>query len=351
MTKIRGILLLTVLCAGILACARDLPADWRSLQRLLQAETLSQPASPPLTVQFLGAGGIYLHYREQSLLGDPFFSNPPISQWIMLRDLKSRPDVIDAHLPPLDQVQAILVGHGHFDHAMDVPYIAQKLPASVKVYGSDSTRNLLAPEVPLERLVGLDGKMAQQQAGGEWVYLTPTLRILPIYSEHAPHFGDTVMVSGNVPHPLHERAGDALDWKAGVNLNYVIDFLELGADSAVTTVAYRLFYQSSSSSAPIGFPPRWLLEDGVPFDLALVCAANYNHVQDYPQGLLAYIKPREVLLIHWEQFWDDYSTETATPMPGMDFADLEQRIRSVLGSEVPVRVPNRGSSFELGGRS
>ena len=351
MTRTRISLLLSLLCAAMVACTRDLPADWHSLQRLVQAETLAQPASPPLKVQFLGAGGIYLHYRDQSLLGDPFFSNPPISDWLLLRDLKSRPDVIDAHLPPLDQVQGILVGHGHFDHAMDVPYIAQKLPASVKVYGSDSTRNLLAGELAVERLVGLDSKMAQQQAGGEWVYLNPHLRVLPIYSEHAPHFGETLLASGNVPQPLQRRAGDALDWKAGVNLNYVIDFLQPGSNGTTTTVAYRLFYQSSSSSAPIGFPPRWLLQDGVPFDLALMCAANYNHVQDYPQGLLAYIKPREVLLIHWEQFWDDYSTETAKPLPGMDFAELEQRIRAVLGNDVPVRVPNRGSSFELGGRS
>lgn len=350
MNRFRGILLL-VLCSGLQACSRDLPADWGSLQWLQRSDTLAQSSGSALTVQFLGAGGIFLHYRDQSLLGDPFFSNPPIAHWLMLRDLKPRADVIDRHLPPLDQVQGILVGHGHFDHAMDVPYIAGKLPDRVKIYGSDSTRHLLTPQLPVERLVGLDARMARNQIGGEWIYLSPQLRILPIYSEHAPHVANLVLGSGNLQHPLQKPPGDVLDWKAGVNLNYVIDFLDPAADGGLSAVAYRLFYQSSASSAPIGFPPVWLLEDGVPFDLALLCAANYSHVADYPQGVLGYLRPRQVVLIHWEQFWDDYSTTSARPMPGVDFADLEQRIRAALGDSIPVRVPPRGGSFELERRS
>lgn len=336
--------------ALLVACGGDLPADLGGLRRVRVAETLPAPSVPPLRVQFLGAGGVYLRHGDQALLGDPFFSNPPLSHWLTLRNLKSRTDVIDAHLPPLDGVKAILVGHGHFDHAMDVPYIASKLPASVQVYGSDSLRNLLAPEVTEERRVGLDARMARNQEGGEWVYLTPNLRILPIYSEHAPHFGDTVLASGSLAHPLLARAGSALDWQSGPNLNYVIDFLAPvdGNDSA--RVAFRLFYQSSASSAPIGLPPRWLREDGVPFDLALLCAANFNHVRDYPQGVLAQLRPRQVVLIHWEQFWDEYRTDRASPLPGLDFAELERRIRSVLDAAVPVRIPNRGASFELEAR-
>lgn len=345
-------LLLALALAGLLSCSGDLPSELGSLQRLQGAETLpKEPSSaPPLTVQFLGAGGIYLHYRDQSLLGDPFFSNPPLSHWLTLRNLKSRTDVIDAHLPPLDQVQAILVGHGHFDHVMDIPYIAGQLPDSVKIYGSDTVHNQLTPELPTERLVGLDAKMARNQSGGEWVSINPQLRILPVYSEHSPHFGETVLASTTVQQPLQERPQDALDWKAGPNLNYVIDFLQPNETGTEPRVAFRVFYQSSSSGSPVGFPPQWLLDDGVPFDLALLCAANYNHVQGYPQGILALLKPRAVMLIHWEQFWEEYRTDRASPLPGLDFAELERRIRSVLDANVPVRLPNRGASFELGAR-
>lgn len=343
-------LLLALSLAGLLSCTGDLPSELGSLQRLQGSGHLPAPAAPPLTAQFLGAGGVYLHYREQSLLGDPFFSNPPLSAWLTLRALKSRTDVIDAHLPPLEQVQAILVGHGHFDHLMDVPYVAGKLPASVHVYGSDTVHNLLAPEVAVERLVGLDTQMARDGAGGQWVSINPQLRILPIYSEHAPHFGETVLASGSIDHPLLQRADDALAWKAGPNLNYVIDFLQPDANGAAPRVAFRVFYQSSSSNAPIGFPPDWLLADGVPFDLALLCAANYSHVQGYPQGILERIKPRAVMLIHWERFWEEYRTDRASSLPGLDFAELERRIRSVLGADVPVYLPNRGAALKLEAR-
>ncbi|HVL02738.1 MAG TPA: hypothetical protein VM553_23120 [Dongiaceae bacterium] len=343
--KIIKTALRTILFTGLLACTADLSADLLREQSPLPA-LLESETSRNLVVQFLGAGGVFLHYGDQSLMGDPFFSNPPVTDWLLLRDLKSLPDVIDANLPPLDQVRGILVGHGHFDHAMDVPYIAQKLPASVNVYGSNTVRNLLVPELAAERLVGLDSKMAHDQKGGEWVQVSPRLRVLPIYSEHAPHFGETLMASGQVEQPLTHRPGDALDWKAGPNLNYVIDFLDVETGGE-PRVAFRLFYQSSASNSPLGFPPHWLVDDGVPFDLALLCAANYSHVRGYPQDVLAYLHPRQVLLIHWEKFWDDYSTTQATPLPGMDFAELEQRIRAVLGDQVPVRLMNRGGAFQL----
>ncbi|MEN8669171.1 MAG: hypothetical protein ABF318_08615, partial [Ketobacter sp.] len=53
-----------------------------------------QPADPAwLNMVFLGAGGVHLQNAGQSVLADPFFSNPPIKDWILLRDLVVREDV------------------------------------------------------------------------------------------------------------------------------------------------------------------------------------------------------------------------------------------------------------------
>ncbi|MCH8497978.1 MAG: hypothetical protein LAT63_05845 [Marinobacter sp.] len=338
-------LLITTATLLLLACAAQLPEDWRSLLWVDgQSDTARQ--ADELTVQFLGAGGIFLQYDDQALLGDPFFSNPPLGHWLTLRTLRSQTAVIDQHLPPTDQVRGILVGHGHYDHAMDIPYIARQLAEDARVYGSETVANLMAPELPSHRLMALNTVMAQDRQGGEWVYLSPRLRILPIYSEHSPHFGNTVLASNPIRSPLSDRARSVLAWKGGVNLNYVIDFLTDNSGS----VAFRVFYQSSASHGHIGLPPDWLLADGIPFDLAALCAANYDNVDNYPEAILGHINPREVLLIHWEVFWDNYSTEQSTPLPGLDFADLEQRIRRVVGELTPVRVPNRGASYQLGQR-
>lgn len=331
-----------VLLAGafIGACNGSAQSTAGSLQRVVSA-----PLPPPdqsLVVQFLGAGGVYLRQADQALLGDPFFSNPPLSHWVFGRALQVKADVIDAHLPPMNGVQGILVGHGHFDHALDIPYIAGKLPDSVKVYGSETIPNLFAATLPAARLVDLTPSMSAAGEGGQWVYLSPRLRILPIQSQHSPHVADIVFASDRITHPLSRAPAAMFDWQAGTNLTFVIDFLD-----AAQQVKYRVFYQSSASPDTVGFPPDWLLAEDIPVDLALLCAANYNHVDGYPEGILQALRPRQVMLIHWERFWDDYSTETATPLPGMNFADLEARIRSVLAPSVPVWLPMRGGSIQL----
>lgn len=332
------VLLLTSAC--ITACNGTAQTTTSSLQRVASAPL--PPADQSLVVQFLGAGGVYLRQGDQALLGDPFFSNPPLSHWIFGRPLQVKADVIDAHLPPMNGVQGILVGHGHFDHALDVPYIAGKLPDSVRVYGSETIPNLFAAILPATRLVDLTPHMSAAGEGGQWVYLSPRLRILPIQSQHSPHVGDVVFASDRITHPLSRAPAAMFDWQAGTNLTFVIDFLD-----AAQQVKFRVFYQSSASPDTVGFPPDWLLADNIPVDLALLCAANYNHVDGYPEGILKALQPRQVMLIHWERFWDDYSTETATPLPGMDFADLEARIRSVLEPSVPVWLPMRGGSIQL----
>lgn len=333
---------LSVLVLLMAGCSGSLPSDWHSLQPVPTAERNVSTSETSLTVRFLGAGGIFLQSGDTALLGDPFFSNPPLSQWIFGRTLQVRPDVIDAHLPPLEHVQGILVGHGHFDHAMDVPYVAGKLPDRVKVYGSETIPNLFATLLPAERLVDMTPAMAKAGQGGTWVYLSPRLRILPIYSEHSPHVGDTIFAADHITTPREQAPAAMFDWQAGTNLSFVIDFL-----AADQSVAYRVFYQSSASNAPVGFPPDWLLQEQIPFDLALLCGANYTHVQQYPEGILQRLNPRQIMLIHWERFWEEYSTTTATPLPGIDFAALETRIRSVVDSTVPVWIPMRGGQIQL----
>ncbi|MEZ5508994.1 MAG: MBL fold metallo-hydrolase [Gammaproteobacteria bacterium] len=325
------------------ACSGSAPVESSGLRRVATSPLPAQGEPDQLTAQFLGAGGVFLRVGDQALLADPFFSNPPMGRWLLGRELPVKTDVIDAHLPPLEQVQGVLVGHGHFDHAMDVPYVMSKLPADIKVYGSETIPNLLAAQLPAQRLIDLTPQMADAVRPGQWLYLNPQLRILPIASEHSPHLGSIVFASDKIRSPMTSAPRRTFDWQAGTNVTYVIDFLD-----PEQQVQYRVFYQSSASGAPVGFPPSWLLQDGIPFDLALLCAANFNHVEGYPEGVLGQIKPKQVMLIHWEQFWDDYSTTEATPLPGLDFAALEIRIRSVLDASVPVWVPMRGAYIQPG---
>jgi len=80
--------------------------------------------SDALTIQYLGVGGWLFRMGETALLTAPFYSHPgtvEVGFWRISMDTAR----VDSLLPPVDDVRAILVGHAHYDHLMDVPYIAR----------------------------------------------------------------------------------------------------------------------------------------------------------------------------------------------------------------------------------
>lgn len=301
-----------------------------------------QPAGTlELDFVFLGTGGMFLRSGGNALLGDPFFSNPPIADWLLLRPLTVRTGVIDRYLPPTDQLRGILVAHAHHDHAMDLPYIASVTPPAVKIYGSDTLRNSLISQVPPERLVALNNLAADQQNKGQWVYLSDGSRVLPIRSGHAPHLLGKVFNSDRVSEPLPQVPQTVLEWQSGQPFSFVIDFLEAGIPR------FRVYYQSSAADAPDGMPPTWLLEDGKDFDLALLGIANHGRLQDFPVSILSTLRPHNVVLLHWDVFWDEYSQTETHPVPGLQLTALASKLDSVLAAQTPVYLPQRGAYLRL----
>ncbi|MCB9556473.1 MAG: MBL fold metallo-hydrolase [Deltaproteobacteria bacterium] len=92
-----------------------------------------------LSITWLGTAGFLLQYQGASIVIDPYLSRAPIGKVATRRPLLPDPQLVDRLLPRVD---AVLVGHTHFDHAVDVPYIAQRDRAIV--YGSSSSLQLLA---------------------------------------------------------------------------------------------------------------------------------------------------------------------------------------------------------------
>lgn len=304
-------------------------------------EALPSLKSGQFVFQFTGVGGFYLGDASTAILVDPFFSNPGLWKVASLRDLQSDTVTIDRHLPVVDKVRALLVGHGHYDHAMDVPYVFSKLPQEARLLGSETLIHQVASAVPPLRRVNVEPALAENLKGGSWIFVTPRLRVMPIASEHAPHVGSWVFAGGKMREALAHLPADSLDWKAGTTISYLVDFLDEGG-----RVYYRVFVQTSSSNPPKGIPPPEVLADGYPVNVAVLCAANYTNVSEYPETLLAALKPREVIIVHWEKFWDPWQPNTATPLPGLDLEELHRRILSA-APQASVRLPQRGAQFLL----
>ena len=104
--------------------------------------------STKLHIKYLGAGGLFLRRGKDVVLTAPFFSNPSLKSLLFWR-IKSQPKEIDRFLAPmrseLAETHAILVGHAHYDHLMDLPHI---LATYCLLYTSPSPRDLSTSRMP-----------------------------------------------------------------------------------------------------------------------------------------------------------------------------------------------------------
>jgi L-ascorbate metabolism protein UlaG (beta-lactamase superfamily) len=113
------------------------------------ADSLSELAARPLPLpagvelRWLGVAGFRLSYEGHALYLDPYVTRVPFRAM-----LSKRPAVADLALherifaAERDQVMGILVGHTHFDHAIDVPALTRRW--STTAYGSSSLKRLMS---------------------------------------------------------------------------------------------------------------------------------------------------------------------------------------------------------------
>jgi hypothetical protein len=132
-------------------------------------------------------------------------------------------------------------------------------------------------------------------------------RILAVRSLHAPQLGRYNWAKGEVAtpaaQPVDGRATHSL--RAGTTVALVIDLLD---PAQPQRPLYRIYYQDSVNRGDWGFPPA--LADGHGYDLAILTGASYYLVDRAPTRLLAALRPRHVLLTHFEDFFRDPARPT-----------------------------------------
>lgn len=323
-----------------------------------------QPAGGKVVVQYLGVGGFLLKRGSDVILTAPLYSNPSILEVAFNHDVRSDPDVIDRLFPQdADAAKAILVGHSHYDHLMDVPYVALHRAKGADIYGSETAARLLAPIVPAlrakapaTRIVPLDHVAGDAKSPGLWQTVGSGARFMALRSEHSPLFTLKLRVpfERDVSIPFHLWRGGGLsedakelprtasEWLQGPVFAFVIDFLD-----AAGRPAFRIYYQDSGNEEGIRAIPEALLkEKGV--DLAIVClGGDTEALAGRPvEDILKTLKPQAVVVAHWENFFVSqdiaramggfHAIPSASMFQAVDIKRFVQRIKSALQ---PTRTP------------
>lgn len=145
--------------AGITAAAAGLAPDARYADRLEAAQPApgGGPGAAGVNFRWLGTNSWEISFGEKTILIDPwltrFDSGAFSGRFDLQTPLSVDEAVIDQYLPKANQ---ILVGHGHFDHLADIPYVAMKTGAMV--LGSETHANLLrAYGLPERQIVTVEG--------------------------------------------------------------------------------------------------------------------------------------------------------------------------------------------------
>src|SRR5205814_2907546 len=157
-----------------------------------------------IAVTYLGVSGLLIEHAHHVLLTAPFFSNPSFGQVRprVAKLLRSTPRIssdtnaIEKLLPrSADRATTILVGHGHYDHLMDVPYIATHRATSATIYGGPSVRHMLMGDSSLragggQRVIAISLAAAgSPQRQGIWYYsVDSAYRFMAIVAGHAPNY-------------------------------------------------------------------------------------------------------------------------------------------------------------------
>ena len=236
----------------------------------------------------------------------------------------------------LEHTKMVISGHAHYDHLMDLPYLADKLPGDAVLCGNNSMKNIMLADDPVQQIVSLNKYVGDITTPGTWIYAPDSsIRIMPFESDHLKHFMGIELFKGSIDSVQQQVSAHAKDWKCGMVISYLIDFMD-GND-----IAWRIFFHSSSPKDNMGlFPKELLQQKKVDIVMGSVALNSYDYVLRSNE----LCKPNALFMTHWENFFipkdAPYRSVTKSNM-NKAYAKLKQGIPA----EELLILPEPGSTF------
>ena len=250
------------------------PADDSELSALRELEAVPLGLPAGLELEWLGVSGYRITYEGVSLFVDPYVSRVPLRALLLRRTALPDDALVERYIRPPGEVAGVLVGHTHFDHAVDAPAIARRYGA--KAHGSESLAHLM-------RLHGL-GELAVEVIPHKRYELGPfVVRFVPsrhsklLFGRKVPMDGELTCAHLDGLCPGAYRCGEV--W--GIRID----------------VAGLSMYHQGSADLDDGE-----LREG-PVDVFLAGVAGRSFTPRYWERILPLLDPRVVVPTHYDDFF------------------------------------------------
>jgi L-ascorbate metabolism protein UlaG (beta-lactamase superfamily) len=238
----------------------------------LEARALELPDG--LEVEWLGVSGYRISAEGKTLFVDPYLSRVPFADLLRRRSALPDPELLDRFVHAPGEVVGVLVGHTHFDHAVDAPAIARRF--GCKAYGSDSLVTLMGLHGLAEKTVEVEPYRTYELGPFE-VSFTPSSHSKLLLGLAVPYDGDLTCEHLDGLTPGAYRCGQV--W--GISIK----------------VAGVSFYHQGSAN----LIDEAVREHGV--DVFLAGIAGRNFTDDYWRRIIPRLDPKVVVPTHYDNFF------------------------------------------------
>jgi len=273
----------------------------------LETSPLELPAG--LEVEWLGVSGYRISFEGKTLFVDPYVSRVPFSDLLRRRPTLPDPGALDRFVLAPGEVVGVLVGHTHFDHAVDAPAIARRF--GCRAYGSDSLVRLMDLHGQADQAVEVEPYRTYELGPFE-VSFTPSVHSKLLLGLAVPYDGDLTCEHLDALSPAAYRCGQV--W--GISIE----------------VAGLRFYHQGSAN---------LIDDAVRergVDVFLAGIAGRNFTEDYWRRILPLLDPEVVVPTHYDNFFRPLGREMEF-VSNVQLSALPEEIGSVSGDARIAALP------------
>jgi L-ascorbate metabolism protein UlaG (beta-lactamase superfamily) len=243
-------------------------------QALVELESRPAGLPPGLEIEWLGVSGYRLTYEGQTIFVDPYLSRAPLRNLLLRRPTLPDPAALDRFVNAPGEVAGVLVGHTHFDHAVDAPAICARFGCDA--YGSESLVALMALHGLTDSAVDVEPYRTYELGPFE-VSFTPSAHSKLLLGLAVPYDGDLTCEHLDGLSPAAYRCGQV--WGISIRVGGAL-----------------LYHQGSAN----------LIDDAVRergVDVFLAGVAGRGFTDGYWRRILPLLEPRTVVPTHYDNFF------------------------------------------------